>query len=334
MPKFSGFLNLFKYDTKEDGKLTFDIDEALNENFDKIDSAIYNNLNKTQLTNCVLAAPNGVATLDNLTITTKANLKLLIPDGRNEDGSLKNIEVTIESDTEKNIEESEQSYYLFYFNDLKCTASWGGAYYVSKDEPQKNQNEIIAWYNPKTNLYKVSVFGADWEVRKMCFLGFANKIANQPFTSFNPIEPVELLKRDDLLEFSTWGNIAGDIAAQTDLQEELNKKTDAFQANVASMPNYSKYENWTTPPNNLKSTAYTAPADGILYIGVGTGTNAYNDCQISLPNINFTYIIGGALQGQSQFFPIKLSKGEIVKFKCNTNCIFNLLRFVYAKGGS
>ena len=52
-----------------------------------------NKLNKQQITNCILEAPNGVYSVSGRTLTIKAGLKVLIPDGRNADGTLKNIEV-------------------------------------------------------------------------------------------------------------------------------------------------------------------------------------------------------------------------------------------------
>ena len=55
-------------------------------------------LNKTQITNCILSAPNGVVTYSGKTITVKQGLKVLIPNGRNADGTLRNIEVTLDSD--------------------------------------------------------------------------------------------------------------------------------------------------------------------------------------------------------------------------------------------
>ena len=49
-----------------------------------------------KLTNCILSAPNGVATHSGNSITLKAGLKVLIPNGRNADKSLKNIELTLD----------------------------------------------------------------------------------------------------------------------------------------------------------------------------------------------------------------------------------------------
>jgi len=45
MSLLTSFLNLFKYEPDIEGNSTFDIDKALNENWDKIDAAIENATN-------------------------------------------------------------------------------------------------------------------------------------------------------------------------------------------------------------------------------------------------------------------------------------------------
>lgn len=55
-------------------------------------------LNQKQITNCILAAPNGVVTYSSNTISIKQGLKVLIPNERNADKTLKNIELTLDAD--------------------------------------------------------------------------------------------------------------------------------------------------------------------------------------------------------------------------------------------
>ena len=55
-------------------------------------------INKNQVTNCILEAPNGVATYGTNTVTIKKGVKILIPNGRNADGTLNNIEYTFPED--------------------------------------------------------------------------------------------------------------------------------------------------------------------------------------------------------------------------------------------
>lgn len=55
-------------------------------------------LNKNQISNCVLEAPNGVYSKSGRTITIKQGLKVLIPNGLNSDKTLNNIELTVSND--------------------------------------------------------------------------------------------------------------------------------------------------------------------------------------------------------------------------------------------
>lgn len=55
-------------------------------------------LNNNQISNCILEAPNGVFSTSGRTLTIKGGVKVLIPDGRNSDNTLKNIEYTLQND--------------------------------------------------------------------------------------------------------------------------------------------------------------------------------------------------------------------------------------------
>ena len=52
---------------------------------------------KNKITNCILRAPNGVMTFSGSTITVYSGLALLIPGGRNDDGTLSNSVYTVET---------------------------------------------------------------------------------------------------------------------------------------------------------------------------------------------------------------------------------------------
>lgn len=49
MTKYTKKLNLFEYEPEKDGKKTFNITQALNENFDKLDSAVFDKQDKSNL---------------------------------------------------------------------------------------------------------------------------------------------------------------------------------------------------------------------------------------------------------------------------------------------
>ena len=71
MPKYTENLNLFKYDTENDGKSTFNVDLALNDNFDKIDTKVGEM--ETQQANIDLS---NLSTTGNSKLNAKANIDL------------------------------------------------------------------------------------------------------------------------------------------------------------------------------------------------------------------------------------------------------------------
>ena len=71
MPNYTENLNLFKYDTENDGKSTFNVDLALNDNFDKIDSKMFEIM--TQQANIDLS---NLSTTGNSKLNSKANIDL------------------------------------------------------------------------------------------------------------------------------------------------------------------------------------------------------------------------------------------------------------------
>lgn len=94
-------------------------------------------LNKSHVTNCILEAPNGVATYEGLTVTVKAGLKVLIPNGFNSDGSLNNIEYTLPEDVSYTFTAFERpSSMLIIKND--GTLTYANPYFSQVNPPLTN----------------------------------------------------------------------------------------------------------------------------------------------------------------------------------------------------
>ena len=153
-------------------------------------------LNKNQITNCILSAPNGVATYSGNTITVKQGLKVLIPNGRNEDKTLKNIEYTMPED--KTINYMSEGIKTFDF-----TLIYGntGVYALSQnyqevDTPPTFYGFAQYYLNTKENIMYFNDHNERWEPRTVAVLG-KGKLENGVVTSFTPYQPVELIKRTD-----------------------------------------------------------------------------------------------------------------------------------------
>lgn len=153
-------------------------------------------LNKSQITNCILSAPNGVATYSGGTITVKQGLKVLIPNGRNADGTLNNIEYTLQSDVSVSLPSDRNGIEFISLTNNGELSYWNtnDVGYIYK-EPQSNLN--WKYYDKDNNIYKYTINGAPYVDSLEVPVLLAN-VTNGVINSLTPYQPVELLKRSDL----------------------------------------------------------------------------------------------------------------------------------------
>ena len=191
---------------------------------------------KNQLTNCILSAPNGVATYSGNTITVKQGLKVLISNGRNADGTLNNIEYTVPSDIIRS-EGVLSNFPMYIWVISENQISIGRVdktYFVEKLDTSLVDTRQYVYSENK--YYDVTSSGAT-EVN-LALLGEYTATATE-ITSFTPYQPVGLLKQSDKAEITGWGSPS------------------------------SKFESLTFGVNQE---TYKAPADG-WYIYRGSGYN-------------------------------------------------------------
>lgn len=121
-------------------------------------------LNKTQITNCILEAPNGVATYSNGTITIHKGLKVLMPNGLNSDGTLNNIEYILPNDI--NITTGYNSPYLLHPN---ATASV--TYFTNYAESDTQPNFVNGtWFDTRNNKMKEIKNGVVTSSFQACYI--------------------------------------------------------------------------------------------------------------------------------------------------------------------
>ena len=177
---------------------------------DKLDMDMSNTNN---ITNCILAAPNGVASYSGLTITVKSGLKVLIPNGLNSDNSLKNIAYTLTTD----ISTTDS---LTNGNMIFCLTSSGNIVLVQKLNYLfgEDSSKPSALSNTGTHLYfatdtnKMYVSSnsttASWSEFQACILG-EYSVINSAISTFNTYSCLNLtnsanLSLSNLDEFSTY----------------------------------------------------------------------------------------------------------------------------------
>lgn len=148
-------------------------------------------LNKTQITNCILEAPNGVATYSGSTITIKSGLKALMPNGKNADGTLNNIEYTLKTDrTLTHISLPTGQLYLFLVSSDNIADEILTAF-VSEIKLQNEtppEVDYTMWYSPSTNIWKRYFTSTGWVTYNACIVAI-HTANNGIITSLTPYQP-------------------------------------------------------------------------------------------------------------------------------------------------
>ena len=157
-------------------------------------------LNKNQITNCILSAPNGVATFSGSNITLKQGLKMLYPNGRNIDKTLKNGELTLDSDTILDLS-SYSGQTLFDFELMfgcNINDSYLSQNYQESDVVPTNIGGFNQIYlnTTENQMYFYYSSTSSWDKKTFIKLG-KGRLENGVVTSFIPYQPVELIKRTD-----------------------------------------------------------------------------------------------------------------------------------------
>lgn len=172
-------------------------------------------LNKNQITNCVLEAPNGIATYQGNNITIKSGLKVLMPNGLNADGTLKNIELELEQDLTRSLDNPlvNQPYILLVGmsketpSTLRVDYFPAYMYYEQTEQPNLTESEIFTyglWYNPDTNESKIFQNNV-WTDYNATKLGIFKTDGTATISELKNFSATNILKQNDRTVISGWG---------------------------------------------------------------------------------------------------------------------------------
>ena len=171
-----------------------DIEEAVADGLSTLSNAS-SALTKTQLANCILEAPNGVATYSGTTITVKQGLKVLIPNGRNADGTMNNIEYTVPQDLTRDVGIANRwnGYFVLHEGFIDAI-NHANNIWINDKEPDVQGGY---WYSPEQN--RSYFYTNGWIERKLVFLGEYTLNTNlSAITDIKTYEPVSLAKWSDI----------------------------------------------------------------------------------------------------------------------------------------
>lgn len=158
-------------------------------------------LNKTQITNCILEAPNGVMSYTGSTIIIQNGLCVLASDGRNSDKTLKNKKIILSGNKTVQLQGlsfvSNHAYTVFLNTDANAAFYYK---YVegAKEPPISNYSTL--WKNTTDNTFHVATAGEPFVVASGVILGkvSVNSSTGNSITSLSEYPPVELAKQQDI----------------------------------------------------------------------------------------------------------------------------------------
>ncbi len=304
-------LNLYLTDMETDGNDYFDFDRDLNENWEKIDKSFSKTLVKSKITNCILEAPNGVLTKTETGFITSNNLKVLIPNGLNPDGTLKNIEFTKEEIKEDNINfdtiRKNEPYYIYITEDgnAQYTTRLNDCYVLPSGTTKASR---IIYNIPENKFYFTAVGTINWQEKKLAIIGtFIVTSTNE--IKLNPFQPINLLKQTDKSQISGW-----------------------------ALPS-NKY---ITLNLGASGSTYTAPANGWFACNFSLSqSNASDSMWIKLFNKSAANLgdmkwITNRTQGE-YIGVIPVKQGDVISIEYQASSVYVAsweygLRFVYAEG--
>lgn len=196
------------------------------------------------VTNCIISAPNGVPSYSGTTVTVQEGTNYLFPNGRNSNNSVKNVNFSLASAATGTITGSTSATYcVFVTSELDLIFANNINYFITNTQPTALNDTTTAgvWFNPQTNLiYQCAATSStpSWSTFEGAICATLT-YDGSTITAFNPIYPVELLKRSDKEEITGW-----------------------------SMPDGSRaIDNIFNSTVTTTQQVYTAPCDGIVIVG-------------------------------------------------------------------
>ena len=272
----------------------------------QLDYVENNFLNKNQITNCILEAPNGVATYSGSTITVKSGIKVLIPFGKNEDGTLNNIEYTTDERvyTEQTSRSENTVITIAINNNGRINA------YTNYFSQEENPNTpYTCWYKPSENNFYTSDGESNFSLARIVPIADYTS-SNLQIKTLTPKQPFRAVDWND---YNTLNN---------------NALLDSDKSTISG---------WGMPSNksiNLtlgaSGTKYTAPANGWYVVDKQTTGTQYLYC------INNSKGYGVEHQSPYSGAPIiilmPVLKGDVIQIGYNAGGNTRLFKFYYAQG--
>lgn len=247
---------------------------------DNIVTSINRKLDYNQITDCILEAPSGLVTYSGYNLTIKQGVRFLIPNGRNSDGSLNNIDYTVPED----ITLSTTTYTGYRYTVFNVSGSSLSTYvnYLGRlnSEPalQTGANQI--YFNVKENVYYAHTTTTNvWSVKENAvFIGFLT-------TGSSAIDNFEAQPIISL-------------ASQYDVANKIDKVRNAVSNNIAGFGTDGKLVDLGFNKNSINSLSMLPSSTFSTGTITSSGTNLTAPCtgyiQVQWKNAAYTSYVAMA----------------------------------------
>lgn len=222
-------------------------------------------------------------------------IKYLLPKGRNEDGTLRNIEAVT---TNIQVMDGSTKTSKHVFLTPNSSFDYGAQYYEQEEEPTVTGSHTL-WFNPKENIIYSTTDGAvTWYILTCAYAGKLEKLTTDGnFTNINIKQPFRAVDYSDKPQISGWG-----MPSNNYIDLELG----------ASGTTY------TAPANGYVCIAFVGNTSGILHIYVNK-TPRYG---LSVPFNN----------GAWTEAMIPVQRGELIAIQYSGTPTVQYFNFIYAEG--
>ncbi len=256
--------------------------------------------NSGVISNCILEAPNGIAEYENSRITIKSGLKLLIPNGRDENLKFKNITHCLPIDLNVSVTDfGDSERVLFVTNSNTCIATLAQYYFIQNTEPDNPDSTNYIWFNPKSNTLKqYNVATEKWDILLATEIGTVTS-KSELVEEIKTHSPFSILKQTDKKEVCRW-----------------------------SMPS-NKYVDF---PLGASGSTYVAPGNGWVTVQLkATAARQYMQLHsITIPVFGLeSHSVG---TGDTVKLTIPVRKNDIICLNYSFGTTGNTFRFFYAEG--
>ena len=256
------------------------------------------------------------------TIWADKGIKYLVANGRNEDGTLKNIEHVVDEVRFRDVKSAsnQQNLYWFIWGHTTHWVHWTSEYYISDVEPITSTQGAI-WYNPtKNEIYAYSVATGKWVKSTIYFPLGQNAIL---FNSSGKIS--ELYARQSLRAVDY-----NDALLKTDKTEITSWGFPSNKRIRLTNPEFTYHSDELL--GQYYSGKITAPADGwFAFIDEFNANDSYIQCKNTANGMIFQTPNSNTVGYHCFTLPFKKNDECTISY---TNAPKSLvIEFIYAQGG-